>query len=261
MIGLLSRFTPSLGSYNQNKKHTSVTSGLWRIHYFYDGYINLVVLLVTLLVKQPTPLPSLAPSSSSVICTLFFYFLLSSYLLLLCLGHRTCYALYGSTLIVSSMHGSTRRHEQQREGNFSSHDFAKERSASTALLKIYGRRGKLLHRRANSNWLLKGDNNTEYFHIIINGKKRKNTIFCLQRENGNIEGDEQMSDHATQYYKNLFSPSSNSNIHLDPQCWDPGGKISRRKTKSLLRIFLQRKSILQFFNGKEHRTWASSFAH
>jgi hypothetical protein len=48
-------------------------------------------------------------------------------------------------------------------------------------------------------------------------KKRKNIIFCKQGENGNIEGDDQIFDHATQYYKNLFCPSNNPYMHLNPQ--------------------------------------------
>jgi hypothetical protein len=33
--------------------------------------------------------------------------------------------------------------------------------------------------RSHETWLLKGDNNSEYFHQIANGKKRKQTIFHL----------------------------------------------------------------------------------
>jgi hypothetical protein len=69
------------------------------------------------------------------------------------------------------------------------------------------------------------------------GKKRKNTIFCLQGENGSIEGDELISKHVTQYYKNLFGPSSNANIHLDSNCWDPGEKISKEENKELTKEF------------------------
>jgi hypothetical protein len=36
------------------------------------------------------------------------------------------------------------------------------------------------HRRSNSNWLLKGDNNTSYLRRIANGKKRKNTISAFK---------------------------------------------------------------------------------
>lgn len=89
------------------------------------------------------------------------------------------------------------------------------------------------HRRANSNWLLKGDNNTAYFHRVANGKKRKNTIFCLQGEGGEIKGDEAIAEHATQYYKNLFGPAQNTNFHLDPSCWEEGEKnLGRGKQKA-----------------------------
>jgi hypothetical protein len=53
------------------------------------------------------------------------------------------------------------------------------------------------HKRLNLNWLLKGDNNTDFFHKVANGKKRKNTIFSLQKDGENIEGDENILNHAT----------------------------------------------------------------
>jgi hypothetical protein len=33
------------------------------------------------------------------------------------------------------------------------------------------------HKRFNENWLLKGDNNTSYFHRKANGKKEKIPFF------------------------------------------------------------------------------------
>jgi hypothetical protein len=37
-------------------------------------------------------------------------------------------------------------------------------------------------KRSHEAWLLKGDNNTEYFYRIANGRKRKQTIFSLHTE-------------------------------------------------------------------------------
>lgn len=57
------------------------------------------------------------------------------------------------------------------------------------------------HKWSNVNWLLRGDNNTNFFHRIANGKKIKNTIFSLQHDDGNIEGDAHLLEHSTNYYK------------------------------------------------------------
>jgi hypothetical protein len=72
------------------------------------------------------------------------------------------------------------------------------------------------HKRSNSTWLLKGDNNTDYFHRIANGKKRKNAIFSLQHGEITIEGEKEILVHATNYYKDLFGPSDNPKMKNGP---------------------------------------------
>jgi len=42
--------------------------------------------------------------------------------------------------------------------------------------------------RAKTKDLLEGDNNTKYFHMVANGKRRKTRIFQLEQEGGVIEG-------------------------------------------------------------------------
>jgi hypothetical protein len=43
-------------------------------------------------------------------------------------------------------------------------------------------------KRAHEKWLLEGDNNTEYFHMIANGRKRKNSILVFTNEGEEIRG-------------------------------------------------------------------------
>jgi exonuclease III len=43
-------------------------------------------------------------------------------------------------------------------------------------------------KRSRENWLLKGDNNTEYFHRIANGNKRKQTIYFLKDGDNIVQG-------------------------------------------------------------------------
>jgi hypothetical protein len=54
--------------------------------------------------------------------------------------------------------------------------------------------------------LLKGDNNTEFFHRVANGKRRKQTIFTLKCGDRIVTGDDNLMAHATEYYKALFGP-------------------------------------------------------
>lgn len=105
------------------------------------------------------------------------------------------------------------------------------------LLKLLEEEETYWHKRSSLNWLLKGDNNTDFFHRIANGKKRKNTIFCLQNENEQIEGDEKILEHATQYYKDLFGPSDSPNIQMDPGCWAPEETVDNHENEQLIRAF------------------------
>jgi hypothetical protein len=83
-------------------------------------------------------------------------------------------------------------------------------------MKILDEEEMYWYKRSHENWLLKGDNNTSFFHRIANGKKRKQTIYSLQDGDVNISGDENLLKHATEYYKCLFGPGTGDVLTLDP---------------------------------------------
>jgi len=58
--------------------------------------------------------------------------------------------------------------------------------------------------RAKTKNLLQGDNNTKYFHMVANGKRRKTRIFELEQEGELIKGQENLKVFITNYYKDLF---------------------------------------------------------
>lgn len=57
-------------------------------------------------------------------------------------------------------------------------------NCNAELLDMYGDEEEFWHRRVGENWLLKGDNNTEYFHRIAAGRRRKNIIYTLNKDEG-----------------------------------------------------------------------------
>ena len=62
-----------------------------------------------------------------------------------------------------------------------------------------------LFQRAKVKHLLEGDDNTKYFHLVANGKHRRQRIYSLEDENGGcITDEEELKNHITRYYKNLF---------------------------------------------------------
>jgi hypothetical protein len=52
------------------------------------------------------------------------------------------------------------------------------------LFKIMEEEELYWHKRSNENWLLKGDNNTNYFHRKANGKKGKIPFFIWRMKGG-----------------------------------------------------------------------------
>jgi hypothetical protein len=69
--------------------------------------------------------------------------------------------------------------------------------------------------RAKTKDLLEGDNNTKYFHMVANGKRRKTRIFQLEQEGEVIEGKENLKFFITKYYKDLFGSSQRNSFSLD----------------------------------------------
>jgi hypothetical protein len=63
--------------------------------------------------------------------------------------------------------------------------------------------------------LFQGDHNSEFFHRVANGRKRKQTIFSMMDGDNTIEGDVNLLKHATEYNKKLFRPQFGNAYELD----------------------------------------------
>jgi hypothetical protein len=55
------------------------------------------------------------------------------------------------------------------------------------------------YQRAKVKHLLEGDVNTKYYHLLANGRHRKNRIFQLEDGNNIRSGDVQLKRHITNY--------------------------------------------------------------
>ena len=127
--------------------------------------------------------------------------------------------------------------EMEKLSCLSTENLDKKTFIHAELQKIQEEEEEYWHKRSNLNWLLKGDNNTDYFHKIANGKKRKNTIFSLQHEGESIEEDGKILEHATAYYKDLFSPAEKPLFKLSTDTWDEQEKVTKEENDSLCRPF------------------------
>lgn len=69
--------------------------------------------------------------------------------------------------------------------------------------------------RAKVRHVVQGDANTQFFHMIANGKHRNKRIFQLEQDEGTILGQENLKLYITEYYKQLFGPPEDNYVSLD----------------------------------------------
>ena len=105
------------------------------------------------------------------------------------------------------------------------------------LLELMEKEEEYWHQKASEKWLLHGDNNTEYFHRIANGRKRKKTIFSLQHDQDTIQGTPDLLKHATEFYKYLFGPVQQVNMRLRDNVWETEEQLSDLDRDELDRDF------------------------
>jgi hypothetical protein len=60
------------------------------------------------------------------------------------------------------------------------------------------------YERAKVKTLLEGDANTRFFHLVANGKHRKQHIYRLEDDQGVVVSVDRLKSHITNYYKTLF---------------------------------------------------------
>jgi hypothetical protein len=106
------------------------------------------------------------------------------------------------------------------------------------LMKILDEEEEYWFKRCHENWLLKGDKNTEYFHRVANGeKKRKQTIYSLQDGDHNISGDDNLVSHAIQYYKIIFGPGTEKAMDIDPNMCPLEDMVTEEENEELIKPF------------------------
>jgi hypothetical protein len=115
------------------------------------------------------------------------------------------------------------------------------------LLKILDEEELYWFKRCHETWLLKVDNNTDFFHRMINGRKRKQTIFSLQDGANHITGSENLVKHATAYYKKLFGPREGNVFNLDTSLWSEEDSVTDLEHYDLSKPFTEEEIKVELF--------------
>lgn len=105
--------------------------------------------------------------------------------------------------------------------------------------------------RSKEKDVMKGDNNTRYFHAKANGRRRKNIILSLEQEEGEIKGEEDLMRYIIDFYKKLFRPSINNSISLEVE---DTSRISDNQALELIRPFSMEELKLAVFQMERNKS-------
>jgi hypothetical protein len=125
----------------------------------------------------------------------------------------------------------------EEEINLTLEQIQRKVTIDTTLFSMMEEEELYWHKRSHSVWLHKGDNNAKFFHMVSNGRKRKNTIMYLKSKEGRIEGEDNLLKHATDYYKCLFGHVAGSDITLHSDLWEDGEKVSDSDNDEITKPF------------------------
>ena len=95
------------------------------------------------------------------------------------------------------------------------------------------------YERAKVKSLLQRDDNTRFFHLVANGKHRKQHIFRLEQEDGIIVGDIELKKYITNYYKNLFGQPDENDISLVETQIDDIPQVAKTENEIMISAFTE----------------------
>mgnify|MGYP004706984917 FL=1 len=76
------------------------------------------------------------------------------------------------------------------------------------LKEAYSEEEQYWAQKARIEWLREGDKNTKFFHACVKGRRRKNRMLNIQRENGTwTNSEEELGKEVANYYRILFTSS------------------------------------------------------
>jgi hypothetical protein len=87
---------------------------------------------------------------------------------------------------------------------------------------------------------VKGDNNTCFFHLVSNGKHRKQHIFKLEQDDDVIVGDDNLK-YITNYYKGLFGPPDENGFTMVEDQIDDVSQVTESENDILISAFMEDK--------------------
>jgi hypothetical protein len=97
------------------------------------------------------------------------------------------------------------------------------------------------------------DGNNDFFHRIANGRRRKNNIVFLEDSDRKIVGNENILEHATQYYSKLFGPAIGNIFQMDMGIWSGIEKLNEFDNQILCGDFTEKEIKEDLFKMEKNK--------
>lgn len=121
-------------------------------------------------------------------------------------------------------------------------------SDMTRLEEVHQTRNQLIYwskaavmymaQKAKEEWIIKGDKNTAYFHVVMRRKAYRNTIYSIHNARGEVVNDQpQIADCFKQYYMKLLGTKETRTGEVSKQVVDLGPKLSIGQQLLLIKPF------------------------
>jgi mannosylglycoprotein endo-beta-mannosidase len=102
-------------------------------------------------------------------------------------------------------------------------------------------------------WVLEGDSNTTFFHLVANGRLRKKSIISLQHEGVSVNDPKKIQETIYGFYKNFFGTWSQPErkVCLAEGAWARHHRLAPGDNEELLKPFTLEKVKETVFEMKE----------
>lgn len=107
--------------------------------------------------------------------------------------------------------------------------------------------------KGGEKWTLEGDVNTTFFHLVVNGRRRKKLILCIENEGVNVTDPKQIQKTIYEYYKKLCKQPER-NVILGGGAWQQSGRLTLEDNEWLTRPFIEEEVRKCVFDMKENTT-------
>jgi hypothetical protein len=102
-------------------------------------------------------------------------------------------------------------------------------------------------------WILEGDGNTTFFHLVVHGRRRKKSILSLNHGGREVTDPNQIGDVIYEFYKKLFGSQPRRIVSLGG-AWSQQYKLSPVDNEELLKPFTIEEVRETIFEMKEETT-------